>query len=74
MEFIFQISGHPKVGKKTMPGLSMLPKTLKNRYFRKGYQIGDARIRQFFKLPWKPFVLILVFFFFSAYLSEILLL
>jgi hypothetical protein len=46
MEFIFQISGHPKVGKKTMPGLLVLLFKPKSRYFRKGFQKGAARIRQ----------------------------
>jgi hypothetical protein len=28
------------------------PSKPKSRYFRKGCQIGDARIRQFLKPPW----------------------
>jgi hypothetical protein len=33
MEFIFQISGHPKVGKKIMPGLSAVSLTPKEPAF-----------------------------------------
>lgn len=45
MEFIVQISGHPKVGKKTMPGLMALSPKSKGRDFRKGFLSGCPRFR-----------------------------
>jgi hypothetical protein len=42
----------PEGGQKIMPGLLVLPSKPKSRHFRKGCQIGDARIRQFLKPPW----------------------
>jgi hypothetical protein len=40
MEFIFQISGHPKAGKKMMPGLLTLCSIMTAQHFRKDSQIS----------------------------------